>query len=91
MGQGSGANFKKTFFYWILLHIPCFFPIFSFLPLKTRKIKILTSVWDAKHPNAGGNIQQMEWQTQKDKNTKKANNNNLRNRQKKKNRKTIRQ
>ena len=32
---------------------------FSFLACKTLKTKILTSVWSAQHPNAGGNIQHL--------------------------------
>ena len=40
---------------------------FSFLVQKTLKIKILTSVWSAQHPNAGRNIQQTSnWEKQTD-------------------------
>ena len=35
-----------------------FLAFFHFLPLKTLKMTMLTSVWSAQHPNAGQNIQQ---------------------------------
>ena len=53
--RASPQQHKKTcFFYKILLQISCFF---CFLPLKTLKITISTSVWSAQHLNAGQNIQ----------------------------------
>ena len=33
---------------------------FSFLPLKTGKMDISTSVWSGQHPNAGQNITQLK-------------------------------
>ena len=55
--QHFGANPQKRVLCKILLQISWFF--FSFLPLKTLKMTISTSIWSAQHPNAGRNIQQM--------------------------------
>ena len=41
------------------MQISCFLSCFSFLPLKTLKMHILTSVRSKQHPNAGLNIQDL--------------------------------
>ena len=56
LNQRFGANFKIPVFWRILLQISY---LFCFLPLKTLKMTILTSVWHAQHPNTGWNIQQL--------------------------------
>ena len=55
VNQRFGANLKKRFF---LQNFAANFLLFSFLPLKTLKMTISTSIWGAQHPNAGRNIQQ---------------------------------
>ena len=56
VNQRSGENKKKTVFCRNLQQISCFFRFFA---AKTLKMTILTRVWCAQHPNAGGNIQQL--------------------------------
>ena len=58
LNQHFGANLKKKFDKFCCKFV-AFLHFFSFSTWKTLEIKILTSVWNAQHPNAGRNTQQV--------------------------------
>ena len=60
--QRFGANLKNCFLLNFAPNLLLFLHFFSFLAQKMLKLTISTSVWGAKHPNTGQNIQHMELQ-----------------------------
>ena len=57
--SGNKTHYQHfCFFAKICTKFVTFLRFFSFVAQKMLKIKILTSVWGAQHPNAGLNIQQ---------------------------------
>ena len=57
--QRFGANLKTHILLNFAANFLLFCIFFSFSAQKTSKIKILTSIWSALHPNTGRNIQQV--------------------------------
>ena len=58
---GFGCKLKNIFFAKFCPNLLAFLPFPAFFAWKSLKRHVLTSLWSAQHPNAGGNIQQMKF------------------------------